>query len=433
MKIALFHFALLVICILSATNAFASEQDTKPTREQIIEFLEDYKKNHPITDEKQKWDNREKINLVEQFGTDFTGLDLSGIDLRDGIGYGIVASGADFSGCNFQGTYLFGSILTGCNFTNADLTDAQLRFCALGNADFSRAKLDRTGFGYNSMRGVLFTDLDARTCDFSSVDFREAKLMRTNFTQAVFRWGNDFQNADLTEANLSDADLSGVQFCGANLKNVSFRSSDLHLADFSGANLEGTDFTGADIDAAIFVDVKGIDEASRQALEKQAARWWYDLKENFADCLTVAFYPSYLFTLILATICSIVGLIQKHEKHGIIIGHALSRFFVTAFFLNGFAVFSAFCTFLMMFSGGHAVRQMSGNMNVWSAWLQFFPIPALGLCFCIGCSFVLLLAVFVSLFKWRENRPWRLFFYMMLTLIHCLFAFNWLMMFMPDA
>ena len=137
-------------------------------------------------------------------------------------------------------------------------------------------------------------------------------------------------------------------------------------------------------------------------------------------------YPGCLLIVAVVVIFSIVGLRSKEGK---------TRPFIFACCLNGFAVFSTLCTFLMMFSGGHPVRQMSGgNMDAWSLWLSFFPIPMFGLMLCVIFSFVLVCITLVPLF-WKPNdsRQWTFFAYQGLTLAHVLLAFNWLVMFMPDA
>jgi len=426
MKNLFWGFLSVILCVLTATNTFTSEQ-TKPTREQIIEFLEDYRNNHPFTEDEKMiaGSEREKINLVEHLGTDFSGLDLSGIDFREFERW-IILHGVDFSGCNLQGTSFFGSVLTECNFSDTNLANTSFRFCELNQADFSRAKLNKTVFAYSKMQNAVFADLDASTCHFETVKFIEAKLMRTNFSGAKLQYHNDFPKADLTGANLSGANLYYSRFQGANLKNVSFRNANLHLADFTGANLEGTDFTGANLEAAIFADVTSVDDDQRQALLKQSARWWYDLKEGFYDFLKVAFYPFYLLIAACAITFSIIGHRKKEDK---------TRSFRIAELLNGFAVFSTLCTLMILFSGGHPVRQMSqGNYNAWSTWLSFFPIPMLGLMICIVISFILLLLALDPLvWNWHKKRRWGLFFYQILTLVHCLLAFNWLIMFMPDA
>ena len=440
MKTILLQSTFFLLCISSIVSVSVAEPAAKPTREQIIEFLKKYKNNHPLSEEEKQVERekREKIDLVKRFGTDFTGLDLSGIDFRE-TDRGVFATGIDFSNCNLRETVFAWSIdLTGCNFTSADLTSTKFWFCELENANFSQAKLDKTDFGYCNMRNVLFVDLDARTSEFAAVNFAEAKLMNTNFSGAKFQHPNVFTKSDLTGANFSAAELdyACLIFLGANLTHAHFRNTDLRRTDFTGAHLEDTDFTGANLDAAIFAGVTGIGDVQRQALEKRAARWWYDLKMGISDFLTVSFYWGYPLILIVAVVSSLAGLFKRDEKSGrMMIPGTHPRSFVIAFFLNGFAVFSTFCTLLMMFSGGHPVRQMSqGNYDAWSFWLHFFQIPFLGLLFCIVCSFVLMLIVFAALFRrTRGERPWRLFFYLVLTFVHCLFAFNWLIMFMPDA
>ena len=433
----------LIVCILAIPTLFASEPDTKPTREQIIEFLEIYRNIPPLTWEEIRdgKDKRETIDLVERFGTDFSGLDLSGIGFH--IGYGkslqyhkIVASGADFSHCNMQGVAFYAADLVNCNFSNADLTSAAFWSCKLENADFSKVRLGQTQFPNAKMQNVSFADLDASACAFHQVDFSGATLANTNFSRAEFGFGPNFQKADLSNAKLNNVDLSYAKFQDALLKNTNFTNARLYLADFSDANLEGANFDGANLYAAIFIDVKGIDDPQRKSLERRSARWFYDFTQDFYEILCMLFCPGYLLIGIAAIIFSIAGLLQWGAKlRTIAIPPNHTKSFVTAFFLNGFAVFSTLSTLLMMFSGGHSVRQMSaGNWNAWSAWLHFFPIPAFGLVIGIVLSFLLVLIVFVQLFrKQQEDRPWKLFFYQVLTLAHCLLAINWLFMFMPDA
>ena len=69
--------------------------------------------------------------------------------------------------------------------------------------------------------------------------------------------GLDFQNVDLSQADLSGVDctgadftnasLEGANFSGAMLKNAIFVGADLDNANFSGAILDGAYFTGTDV------------------------------------------------------------------------------------------------------------------------------------------------------------------------------------------
>jgi uncharacterized protein YjbI with pentapeptide repeats len=276
------------------------------------------------------------------------------------------------------------------------------------------------------MQNVFFANLNVSTCAFEFVDFSEAKLMGTNFFQARSGYRIIFRKADLSNTNLSYTRLYYAEFQDALLKNTILFGADLHLADFSGANLEGAIFDEANLYAALFTDVKGIDDTQRKSLEGRAATWLYDLEQSFYELLHVLFSPSFLLITAAAILFSVIGLRSKETK---------TRLFGLACGLNGFALFSTFSTLQMMFSGGHPVMQMSGgNYAAWSAWFHFFPFPMLGLMICVPLAFGLVIYGLVLVIRKQNNtRPWKLFWYLILTLAHCLLAFNWLLIFMPDA
>lgn len=407
------------------TNLFGQES-VKPTREQVVRFLEEYQKNHPLTEEEKKVgrDRREKLNLTEVFGRDYSGLDLSGIDFK-ALERGILIPNADFSGCNLQRASLYGADLRNCNFSNTDLSNAKLWFCELHDSDFSGSKLDGTKFAYCKMHDVRFENLNVSSCEFEAVDFHEARLSGTKFSGAKFVHRRDFAHAKLARTDLSSTSLPYADFRGADLENADFTNSDLHLADFTGANLKDASFMGANLEYADFTDVKGIDDDQRKQLEKITGRWWYDLKEKSYDFLCVIFMPAYFIVAVVAIVSSVVGICYTKK----------SAPFLFSFAMNGFAIFSTLCTFVMMFSGGHPVKQMSqGNYDAWSTWLHFYPIPLFGLMLCILVVGILGIATIGQMIFVRDKpRPWKLFSYHAATLVHCLLAFNWLLVFMPDA
>lgn len=61
----------------------------------------------------------------------------------------------------------------------------------------------------------------------------------------------NFQNADLTDCNISKMKFPGVNLAGSNMSKL-----DLSKTDFSNANLSGVDFTGSNLDG---VNLKGTD------------------------------------------------------------------------------------------------------------------------------------------------------------------------------
>jgi superfamily I DNA and RNA helicase len=72
--------------------------------------------------------------------------------------------------------------------------------------------------------------------------------------------GRNFQNADLTGAQLAGADLRNANLIGAILRNADLRNAQLDgaklvIAKLSGADLSGADLSGANLEAADLSDV----------------------------------------------------------------------------------------------------------------------------------------------------------------------------------
>lgn len=64
--------------------------------------------------------------------------------------------------------------------------------------------------------------------------------------------GCDFQNADLSEADLSGVNCTGADFTNANLEGTNFSGATLTNAIFIGARLNNVRFSGATLDGAFF-------------------------------------------------------------------------------------------------------------------------------------------------------------------------------------
>jgi len=64
--------------------------------------------------------------------------------------------------------------------------------------------------------------------------------------------GVDFQNVDLSEADLSGVNCTGADFTNANLESTNFSGATLTNAIFVGASLDNANFSGATLDGAFF-------------------------------------------------------------------------------------------------------------------------------------------------------------------------------------
>ncbi len=166
---------------------------------------------------------------------DWTGVDLSNLDLR----------GADLRGAFLESTDLRNADLRGANLTDAVLAHADLRGANLAGCQLVGANLGATQLEGASLDGAV-------AC--------KVILMRANARGATFR-GTHLDEADLMETVLEGADLSeallpGVTFLKTSLRSVRFTSAKMHKGSFIEIDAIGADFSGADLSLVSFVDVK---------------------------------------------------------------------------------------------------------------------------------------------------------------------------------
>lgn len=86
---------------------------------------------------------------------DFSGADLSGLDLQH-----IRMRNCKFVGANLKKTDFTNAFLEGSDFRRADLTKTCFLSADLRNAKFAKATLVRTDFSYATLDGASFKDVD---------------------------------------------------------------------------------------------------------------------------------------------------------------------------------------------------------------------------------------------------------------------------------
>lgn len=115
----------------------------------------------------------------------------------------------------------------------------------LSQGEFIIARLDRA-----DLRGAIL-----KHCSFNSGSMRQATLARFQDQHGTWHivqaqsssWVNwDFQKADLTGVDFTDATFQNCQFQDANLTGALLRNATLRACSFDCANLEGADFTNVD-------------------------------------------------------------------------------------------------------------------------------------------------------------------------------------------
>ena len=183
-------------------------------------------------------------------GISARGADFSGLDLRDGRIWGCSFEKANFSGANLRETMIASRSFEKANFTNADLAGATLVGPFQG-AVFDAAKVNGALMLSTSGLEPLSEDLSKRGAIVTGKDFADA-----------VRSGRDFSGAYLANANLQDLDLTDANLRGASLRRACLDRTRLDRADLRQALLPyasiiGTRFNGADISGADFACASG--------------------------------------------------------------------------------------------------------------------------------------------------------------------------------
>ncbi len=169
----------------------------------------------------------------------------------------IMLLGGDFTGMDFTGADLSEMDLRGANFTRTLLESACFNHCQLDKANFSEAVLARTEICNASLREAKFdhATLALAKCeqsDFSSASFVETQLQETRFhhcrfnhvtftdlfLQQIFITHCDFQYSQWQDCTFMELELPALTFNHATLNKVSFIQCKLQHAVFDHAALE---------------------------------------------------------------------------------------------------------------------------------------------------------------------------------------------------
>ncbi|MDR0217520.1 MAG: DUF2169 domain-containing protein [Enterobacteriaceae bacterium] len=174
----------------------------------------------------------------------------------------IMQQGGDFSGMDFTGADLSDMDLRGANFSGALLESACFNHCQLDNADFSQAMLARAEMGHVSLIGAKFdkANLILAKCehsDFSAASFNETQLQEAlfdhcQFSQAMFTY-LFLHNVFITQCDFQHSQWSGCIFNELKLPVLSFNHAKLNKISFLGCKLEQVTFDHAQLESCSWV------------------------------------------------------------------------------------------------------------------------------------------------------------------------------------
>lgn len=174
--------------------------------------------------------------------------------------------GMDLSEFNLSNVKLREANLSTARLCKANLTLAYLPYSRCINTDFTDVKAKKVHFGNSTLDGAIFNNADlsdAKITDarfirtkcrganisfsrLTSTDFTESNFVAANFSQANFD-SAIFNGALLNASNLTGANLCNVNLRWSNLTNAILKNSIVKGCDLSQAMLLNTDFSGADI------------------------------------------------------------------------------------------------------------------------------------------------------------------------------------------
>jgi len=161
-----------------------------------------------------------------------------------------------FASADIAGFGFVETVASGIRFDGAILRKACfVKESVLDNADFSQAQLSEVNLRQVRAHGANFSGARIDQCDFSDARMRLA----------------DLRGAKIADSHLVRTDLSGANLARADLMGASMRRAVLHGANFREANLFRADFAEAAIDDTTQFDGAYLDQANFHPFAKAAA------------------------------------------------------------------------------------------------------------------------------------------------------------------
>lgn len=166
-----------------------------------------------------------------------------------------MALNGDFSGLDFTGADLSYMDLRGANFSRALLESADFSHSQLDGANFSEAILARAEFNQASLRHAVFDNASLAFARCQHSDFSGAHFLSTVWHETVLDHCR-FDDASLSEMVVHNAMISQTRFHQATLDNLLFLGLSLAEPDFSAASLTKVSFVQCQLDKADFAEAR---------------------------------------------------------------------------------------------------------------------------------------------------------------------------------
>ncbi|MEN3277080.1 MAG: fluoroquinolone resistance protein [Massilia sp.] len=195
---------------------------------------------------------------------DFTGADLSRLNLQDSVFRNCVLLETSFYAANLARTRWQRCRAGHADFESGDLVDARFASSDLNNTRWRRARLASCAFQSCKLTGAAFEEVSCLGLSFADSLLIGADLRRMSFRKMTLV-GLDFADADLSGCDFREAIFEGGSLRDAHIKDTRFDGADLREADLGGLKLVNAKlFAGATISprqAAELVRAMGLNVA----------------------------------------------------------------------------------------------------------------------------------------------------------------------------
>ena len=146
---------------------------------------------------------------------------------------------ANFSGANLHQATISGSNLTGANLREIIGHGLILRDVTISDTDFSNASLT-----HSHWTGLLLNNIQFYGSDLSNADMRYVQTLAGDFSEASLERVN-FLGATLNEADFSGLNMRGVNLSSTSMYNVNLEGTDLSTSSIEGEEDQASRFIGA--------------------------------------------------------------------------------------------------------------------------------------------------------------------------------------------
>jgi len=197
--------------------------------------------------------------------TEFKGFCLENANISGASFVGASIEKADFSQSNLTDANFENAVLYKASFRNTDLSRANLSGLTVEDADFSGAAIVRANFSNSKLKSAQFSRSKIDRCNFSKADLESADfsdaitVSNCQFTQTSLvgvRFPSNTVGDNFVEADLSNANLDGVSLPKCNFENTTLEGTSFVAAVLSESNFRKTECAKAIFTDAILTEAR---------------------------------------------------------------------------------------------------------------------------------------------------------------------------------